>query len=125
LEDVLPFLFDYIRNELIENKVNVTKAKEPPMKADTISGEHLKSWTPGTYRISVEGQLDEKWSERLAGMDIKSWKRADQSVMTTLEGNLRDQSELLGVLNSLHELHLPLLKVECLKLEIDIWDRHG
>jgi hypothetical protein len=64
--------------------------------------------------------LDEKWSERLAGMGIKSWKRADQSVVTTLKGNLRDQSELLGVLNSLHELHLPLLKVECLKLEIDI-----
>jgi hypothetical protein len=76
---------------------------------------HLKSWTPGTYRISVEGILDEKWSERLAGMDIKSRKRADQTVMTTLEGNLRDQSELLGVLNNLHELHLPLLKVECLE----------
>jgi hypothetical protein len=83
--------------------------------ADTLTGDHLKNWTPGTYRISVEGQLDEKWSDRLAGMRITPRKRADQSVVTTLSGNLRDQSELLGVLNSLYELHLPLLKVECLE----------
>ena len=82
--------------------------------ADTTSGEHLKIWTPGTYRISVEGQLDEKWSERLAGMDIKSRKRPDQSVVTTLSGNVQDQSELLGVLNSLYELHLPILSVKIL-----------
>ena len=95
------------------------------MMSDSIIEEHLKSWTQGTYRILVEGQLHEKWSERLAGMRIKSRKRADQSVVTTLEGNLRDQSELLGVLNSLHELHLPLLSVKCLEVESDIWDRHA
>lgn len=75
---------------------------------------------PGTYRVSIEGILDEKWSDRLAGMRIKSRKRTDQTVVTTLKGHLRDQSELLGVLNSLHELHLPLLKVECLEEESEI-----
>jgi len=90
------------------------------MMSDSTVSSHLKSWMPGTYRISIEGILDEKWSDRLGGMRIKSRKRTDQTVVTTLKGHLRDQSELLGVLNSLHELHLPLLKVECLEEESEI-----
>ncbi len=80
--------------------------------SDDYNGKHLKLWTPATYRIEVEGLLDESWSERLAGMRISSCKRADQTTITTLIGRMRDQAELTGVLNSLYELHLPLLKVE-------------
>ena len=40
--------------------------------------KHIKLWTPATYRIEVEGHLDESWSERLAGMHITSRKRADR-----------------------------------------------
>ena len=32
--------------------------------------------------------------------------------MTTLTGRLRDQAELTGLLNSLYDLHLPILSVE-------------
>ena len=85
------------------------------MKSDTRLGKHLKNWTPGSYRILVEGLLDERRSDRLAGMRIESRKRPDQSVVTTLTGDLRDQSQLLGVLNSLYELHLPILMVEYLE----------
>jgi hypothetical protein len=75
-------------------------------------GKHLKLWTQATYRIEVEGHLDESWSERLAGMRITSHKREDQTTLTTLTGRMRDQAELAGVLNSLYELHLPILSVE-------------
>ena len=34
--------------------------------------------------------------------------------MTVLQGRVRDQAELSGILNALYELHLPLLKVEYL-----------
>lgn len=74
--------------------------------------EHLNSWSPATYRIEIEGLLEEHWSDRLAGMQIHSRKRADQSTVTTLTGRLMDQSELTGVLNGLAELHLPILSVE-------------
>mgnify|MGYP000514808751 CR=1 FL=1 len=30
--------------------------------------KHLRLWTPATYRIEVEGHLDESRSDRLAGM---------------------------------------------------------
>jgi hypothetical protein len=77
-------------------------------------GKHLKLWTPATYRIEVEGVLDEIWADSLAGMRISTRKRADQSTVTTLAGLLKDQAELAGVLNSLYELHLPILSVEFL-----------
>ena len=78
-----------------------------------ISNEkHIKLWTPATYRIEVEGQLAESWSDRLAGMRITTRNRADQSFVTTLIGRLRDQAELSGLLNSLYDMHQSILKVE-------------
>ena len=74
--------------------------------------KHIKLWTPATYRIEDEGLLAESWSERLAGMRITTRKRTDQTTVTTLDGRLRDQAELSGVLNSLYDLHRPILKGE-------------
>ena len=75
-------------------------------------GEPIKLWTPATYRIEVEGFLKESWSEFLAGMHITTRKRSDSTTLTTLVGRLRDQAELTGVLNSLHDMHRPIVKVE-------------
>jgi len=75
-------------------------------------GKHLKLWTPATYAITVEGRLDETWSERLGGMNITTRTRGDESVVTTLVGRMRDQAQLTGVLNTLYEMHLPILSVE-------------
>lgn len=77
-------------------------------------GKHLELWTPATYRIEVEGVLDEIWADSLAGMRISSRKRDDQSTVTTLTGRLKDQAMLTGVLNGLYELHLPILSVKAL-----------
>ena len=82
-------------------------------------GKHLKLWTPATYRIEVEGIIDENWTDSLAGMRISSRKRADQSTVTTLTGRLKDQAMLTGVLNGLYELHLPILSVEILAEDND------
>jgi len=77
-------------------------------------GKHLKLWTPATYRIEVEGVLEEIWTDSVAGMRVSSRKRADQSAVTTLTGRLKDQAMLTGVLNGLYELHLPILSVKIL-----------
>ncbi|MBW1803422.1 MAG: hypothetical protein JRJ85_22160 [Deltaproteobacteria bacterium] len=80
-------------------------------------GDHLKLWTPATYRIEVDGNLAESWSDRLGGMRVTTRKRKDQSTVTTLIGPLRDQAELSGVLNSLYEMHFPILSVKVLEQE--------
>ncbi len=79
---------------------------------DNTKEKPIKLWTPATYRIEVEGNLNESWSEFLAGMHITARKRSDSTIVTTLVGRLRDQAELTGVLNSLHDLHRPIVKVE-------------
>ena len=80
--------------------------------ADNLNKKRIKLWTPATYRIEVEGHLNESRSDCLAGMRITVRKRLDQTTMTTLVGRLKDQAELSGVLNSLYDLRLSILKVE-------------
>ena len=82
------------------------------MVTDNSNEKRIKLWTPTTYRIEVDGHLDQSWSDRLAGMDITARKRLDETTVTTLIGRLRDQAELSGVLNNLYDLHLSILRVE-------------
>jgi len=67
--------------------------------------------TPARYRICVQGRLREDLSDRLAGMRIKTTSEAGAGTVSVMEGRLQDQAELVGVLNSLYELHLPILSV--------------
>jgi len=67
---------------------------------------------PGNYRIRVEGFLDKKWSARLGGLRITTSTRGYQKQITVLEGLMRDQAELAGVLSALYQCHLTLLSVE-------------
>ena len=54
-------------------------------------------------------------SGRLQGMSITVDLSEDNGPGTTLEGFLRDQAALAGVLNTLYERHLPVLSVERVK----------
>jgi hypothetical protein len=64
------------------------------------------------YRILILGTLDAGWSDRLGGMTISSTRLADGTTATTLIGALADQSALVGVVNTLHDLGLSLVSVE-------------
>lgn len=71
----------------------------------------LKMGDHAVYRICVQGYLEDVWSDRLANMTIAA-SLGDKSIAKTeLVGKLRDQSELLGVLNGLYELRYPLLSI--------------
>ena len=76
------------------------------------SGKGQKLETPATYRIRVQGRLDDTWADRLGGMAITSTSTKEKLPVTLLVGHLIDQAALSGVLNTLYELHLPLLSVE-------------
>ena len=72
---------------------------------------------PAIYRISVVGLLDPSWSDRLEGMNITESQDSDGQTVTILVGRLADQAALSGILNSLYDLHLPVLSMECLESE--------
>ena len=71
---------------------------------------------PADYRISVQGRINPSWSDRLEGMTIRQTAADAGPPVTTLQGELKDQAALAGVLNTLYELHLPVLLVKCLNI---------
>lgn len=73
-----------------------------------------KLWRPASYRICVQGVLDESWTDIFAGLMITCDPAAVPGPVTTLTGSMIDQAMLLGVLNGLYNLGLSLLLVECL-----------
>ena len=68
----------------------------------------------GNYRIEIQGHLRPDWSDRFGAMQLVSPPPEADSTVTVLQGNVSDQAELAGILNTLYELHLPLLSVQYL-----------
>lgn len=72
---------------------------------------------PTFYRIRVTGRLDLGWSEFLGGLaiEIHDGEGGEGTEVTTeLTGPLADEAALMGVLEHLYSLRIPLLSVECL-----------
>ena len=69
---------------------------------------------PATYQIIIQGRIDPDMSDLMGGMTIQIKSEETGSLVTILKGELTDQAALAGVLNSLYELHRPVILVECL-----------
>lgn len=68
--------------------------------------------TPATYRIRIQGHIDDSWVNQIEGMVITKAFTASKQPITILVGHLANQSVLSNVLNTLYELRLPILSVE-------------
>jgi hypothetical protein len=71
-----------------------------------------KNSTPASYRIRVQGELENSWSERLGGMKVTVERFEYKKPVTVLNGPLRDQAALAGVLNTLYDARIAVLSVE-------------
>ena len=83
----------------------MTKKKDPLVL--TMDG-------PAIYRIHVQGRLDARLADRLGGMQVTEVRVSGKEPETILVGRLVDQASLTGILNSLYELHMPVLSAECI-----------
>ena len=70
-----------------------------------------------TYRIRVRGHLGPEWTDRLAGMTVAVWEGPDGGHFAELTGPLADEAALMGVLEHLYNLRMPLLDVE----RVGVW----
>ncbi len=70
---------------------------------------------PAVYRIRIQGILDKNWSDYYGGMTIEYEGDPKHNATSLLAGKLADQSALIGVLNSLHDIGYPILSVEYLE----------
>jgi hypothetical protein len=72
-----------------------------------------------SYRILVQGQVGEEWSDWFDGLAISVDKRTGGPSVTTLAGTVVDQAALQGLLTRLYNLGLPLISVQCIGKEAD------
>jgi hypothetical protein len=70
--------------------------------------------TPAIYKISVQGMLNSTYSSILNQFQI-NYSEQNGETETMLIGRVADQAALSGILNTLYELQMPVLYVECLK----------
>ena len=67
------------------------------------------------YQIQVQGWISERWADWFDGMTItvnsNNNDEDDAPAITTLTGAVADQAALLGLLQQLYTLGLPLLLV--------------
>jgi hypothetical protein len=71
---------------------------------------------PASYQIKIQGRIDPSMSDLLEGLTITVVNQEGIPPITILEGELRDQAALAGVLNSLYEMHLLVLSVQCMSM---------
>ena len=64
------------------------------------------------YEILVQGSVSEESADRLGELSLHSGSSAHGAATTVLTGRLQDQAQLIGVLNALYEMRLPILRVE-------------
>jgi hypothetical protein len=65
----------------------------------------------GVYQIEVRGALDQALARALGGMRVVSRSGPPDRSLIILEGELRDQAAVLGVLQSLLQLDVSLVSV--------------
>jgi hypothetical protein len=67
---------------------------------------------PAEYRVCVQGAIERSWGDVFAGMRVSYRNVATPNALTVLTGGLLDQAALMGVLNRLYGLGLPLVSVQ-------------
>ena len=70
---------------------------------------------PAVYIIKVQGEIGDDWSNHLGGMQITVERKKGAKSITMITGRIKDQSALSGILNTLYELHLPVISVKALE----------
>jgi hypothetical protein len=65
-----------------------------------------------TYQITVQGLLDERWSEWFNGVSMRVANRCGDEPLTTLIAAIADQAALRGILSQIWDLNLTVIAVE-------------
>ncbi len=66
-----------------------------------------EAWCGRLFEICIGGRLDESWSDWFEGLDMK----ACGENCSMLFGRVQDQAALLGILNKLCRLNIPLVSL--------------
>ena len=79
----------------------------------------LSMASPATYRICVQGAIQRSWSASFSGMRVSFRHASTPEAVTYLTGDVLDQADLLGLLNRLYGLGLPLVSVQWRRQKVE------
>jgi hypothetical protein len=77
----------------------------------------LNMYDPAVFCIRVQGDLHESWCEYFDTQSLTVGEDESGSPATVLISAPVDQSALMGMINHLNAMGVPLISVECLSTE--------
>lgn len=77
----------------------------------------LNMCDPVVYCIRVQGELAESWCEYFGTQSLTVFVDESGAPVTALITEPGDQSAIVGIINHLNALGVPLISVECLPME--------
>jgi len=81
---------------------------------DIENNNHFGFDKPTIYEIKVQGQISKSWLVRLGDMKLSIVHEKGIKLISLLVGQVSDQAALSGILNTLDEMHMPVLTVRVL-----------
>ena len=79
--------------------------------------QKLNMHEPAVFRISIQGELDESWFEYFGAQSVSVDVDQAGNTVTVLISEPMDQAALVGLVNHLNGLGIPLISVEPIQLE--------
>lgn len=80
--------------------------------------KRLNMYDPAVYSIRIHGDLPTRWCEYFGTQSLTVSVDKSGSPANTLISEAVDQAALIGMVNHLNALGLPLISVECLSNEV-------
>lgn len=81
--------------------------------------QRVNMFDPAVFRIRIQAGLDESWLDYFAVQSISVEVDEAGLCTTTLISEAVDQAALVGMINRLSGLGLPLVSVECLLAAVE------
>ena len=72
---------------------------------------------PAVFRIRIQGELDESWYEYFGAKKVTVERTRAGNLVTIIISEPLDQGALVGLVNRLNALGIPLISVEPAELE--------
>jgi hypothetical protein len=79
--------------------------------------EDLGFSSPAFYQIKIKGTLHPRWLNQFGDLTLDVAHRVGCHSFSIIRGEISDQAQLIGILNSLHKLHLPVVEVRWLSVK--------
>ena len=81
------------------------------------SSQKLNMYEPAVFRICIQGELDESWFDYFSAQSVSVEVDQDGQTVTVFISEPMDQGALVGLINRLNDLGLPLISVDPIQME--------